>query len=109
VKDALNYSTGYTAKGPVLCFAGPPGTGKTSIGQVIARAMGRKFVCFSMAGLRDEAELKGMIEKYIRYTNSKEASDILSDWESSKKSFIKVMPVDYKRVLKEQAQKAREV
>ena len=65
VKDALNYSTGYTARGPVLCFAGPPGTGKTSIGQVIARAMGRKFVCFSMADLRDEAELKGHRRTYI--------------------------------------------
>ncbi|MEA3490457.1 MAG: glutamate synthase large subunit [Campylobacterota bacterium] len=57
----------------------------------------------------DEAELKGMIEKYISYTNSQEAVDILDDWSSSKDAFIKVMPVDYKRVLKEQAQKMREV
>ncbi len=57
----------------------------------------------------DEAELKTMIEKYISHTDSKEASVILADWETSKKDFIKVMPVDYKRVLLEQAQQKEEV
>ncbi|MEA1891273.1 MAG: glutamate synthase large subunit [Campylobacterota bacterium] len=58
---------------------------------------------------QDEVELKGMIEKYIGYTNSKEAQAIIDNWESSKDDFIKVMPVDYKRVLKEQSQKMGEV
>ncbi|WP_321777899.1 glutamate synthase large subunit [Sulfurimonas sp.] len=57
----------------------------------------------------DEKELKDMIENYITYTNSKEAKEILANWEEAKNAFIKVMPVDYKRVLKEQAQKMREV
>lgn len=65
VRRALDYSSAYIARGTVLCFAGPPGTGKTSIGQTIAQAMGRKFICFSMAGLRDEAELKGHRRTYI--------------------------------------------
>jgi glutamate synthase domain-containing protein 3 len=57
----------------------------------------------------DERELKEMIEKYVIATGSKEAQDILSNWNRSKDDFIKVMPVDYKRVLKEQAKKMREV